>query len=116
MTFSSFLFFSPHSFYELAESYLQLWRSTGDARYREYGWQLTEALYKHARAEDGQYAAVRDVNSVTKSLNGDHRSVHFLGATFKYLYLLFSNGDNVLPADRWVFNAFGQPLPVVGVL
>ncbi|KAF7487767.1 Mannosyl-oligosaccharide 1, 2-alpha-mannosidase C52E4.5 [Sarcoptes scabiei] len=35
----------------------------------------------------------------------------FLGATLKYLYLIFSN-DAVFSLDRWIFNAAGHPLPI----
>ena len=37
----------------------------------------------------------------------------FLSGTLKYLYLTFAPTD-VLPLDKWVFNAVGHPLPICG--
>ena len=32
---------------------------------------------------------------------------------FKYLYLLFSDDEALLPLDSWVFTTEGHPLPVM---
>lgn len=98
---------------QLAESYFVLWRLTGDYRYREYAWDLTKAIYKHARTANG-YAEIRDVLKIPASKE-DHQPSTFLSATLKYLYLIFTddtNRDQLLPLDGWVFTKDGQPLPV----
>ncbi|KAJ6225457.1 hypothetical protein RDWZM_004002 [Blomia tropicalis] len=94
---------------DMAESYFILWRMTGDQRYREYAWQMALAIYKHCRTDRG-YASVRESNA-NPTVKIDHQPAEFLSATLKYLYLTFSPND-VLPLNRWIFNADGHPLPI----
>lgn len=96
----------------LAESYFILWRLTHDQRYREYAWQLVEAIQQNARTESGGYGSVKNVNELpTTQL--DYQPPEFFSGTLLYLFLTFSN-DTVLPIDKWIFNAVGHPLPVCG--
>lgn len=44
------------------ESFYILWRTTGDAVWRERGWTLFEAIEKHARVDRG-YASVSDIGN-----------------------------------------------------
>jgi hypothetical protein len=56
----------------------------------------------------------RESPTMTSSYNFydlDPQPTHLLGGTLKYLYLIFAE-DNVLPLDKWIFNAVGQPLPI----
>lgn len=46
---------------ETVESLLLAYRTTGDERYREWGWRIFEAFRKHCRVESGGYAIVKDV-------------------------------------------------------
>ena len=40
-----------------------MWRTTGDAKWRERGWAVFEAIEKHARVKD-TYASIQDVTRV----------------------------------------------------
>jgi len=50
---------------------------------------------------------------MVKTSFSNHRKItrHFLSQTLKYLYLLFSDEDQ-LPLHSWIFNARGHPLPI----
>lgn len=94
-----------------------LYRLTHEQKYRDYAWQLAQAIREHCRnsATDkypGSYSTVKDVTKVPaeRSL---YQSVDLLSITLKYLYLIFCE-DDVMPLDKWVFNANGQPLPIKG--
>ena len=100
---------------ELAESYFILWRLTRRQKYREWAWELATAIYRHCRVGNGGgFSGVDDVyNLASGSLpKTDYQNADLIAATLKYLYLTFDDGDN-LPLDEWVFNAFGQPLPIL---
>ena len=96
------------------ESYLLLWRLTKDPKYREWGWEMVQALDKHCKAEGG-YSGIRNVYQVASgSANQDDvQQSFFLAETLKYLYLLFSD-DNLIDLKRWVFNTEAHPLPIRG--
>ena len=89
-----------------------LWRLTRDPKYREYAWQLAQAIEKHCKTESGGYAWIENVDAIP-TIKSDYQPPHFLSATLKYLYLTFTS-DEVLPLDQWVFNSKGHPLPICG--
>uniref|UniRef100_A0A8C7ZNT0 alpha-1,2-Mannosidase n=1 Tax=Oryzias sinensis TaxID=183150 RepID=A0A8C7ZNT0_9TELE len=95
---------------EVIETYMYMWRFTHDPKYREWGWEAVQALERHCKVEGG-YSGVRDVYSSNPSLD-DVQQSFFLAETLKYLYLLFSEDDQ-LPFDHWVFNTEAHPLPVI---
>ena len=43
----------------------------------------------------------------------DKMESFFLGETLKYLFLLFSNDDNLISINKWVFNTEAHPFPIV---
>ena len=45
------------------ESYFIMWRLTKDSKYREWGWEVVEALDEHAKTEAG-YAGIKNVYQV----------------------------------------------------
>lgn len=45
------------------ESYFLMWRLTKDPKYREWGWEMVQALDKHCKAEAG-YSGIRNVYQV----------------------------------------------------
>ena len=49
------------------ESYFIMWRLTKDSKYRDWGWEVVEALEEHARTEAG-YAGIKDVYQVEQIL------------------------------------------------
>jgi len=95
---------------EEPESLFILWRITGDAKYRERGWVLFEAIERYCRVMSGGYTGVVDV-SMAPPVQINKMEPHFLSQTLKYLFLLFAPTD-VLPLEKYVFNAAGHPLPV----
>jgi len=97
---------------EVAESYFVLWRLTHDEKYRLRGFELLLAIEKYCRTPNG-YTGIMDVNNSSPEPDDVQRSF-FLGATLKYLFLLFSD-DDVIPLEKWVFNSAGHFLPVKGV-
>ena len=48
---------------EVVESYFILWRLTKDTKYRDWGWEVVEALDKHTKTDAG-YAGIKDVYKV----------------------------------------------------
>lgn len=46
---------------ETVESLFLAYRSTGDQKYRDWGWQIFQAFQKHCRVESGGYAIIKDV-------------------------------------------------------
>nr|XP_017008629.2 mannosyl-oligosaccharide alpha-1,2-mannosidase IA [Drosophila takahashii] len=97
---------------EVVESYLVLWRLTHDYKYRVWGLQIVLAIEKYCRIPQG-YTGIMDVYNRSAEPDDVQRSF-FLGATLKYLYLLFSD-DDVISLEEWVFNSAGHFLPIKGV-
>ncbi|XP_016950758.1 mannosyl-oligosaccharide alpha-1,2-mannosidase IA [Drosophila biarmipes] len=96
---------------EVVESYFVLWRLTHDEKYRLWGYEILLAIEKYCRTPNG-YTGILDVNNKTSEPD-DVQRTFFLGATLKYLFLLFSD-DDVVPLEEWVFNSAGHFLPVKG--
>lgn len=94
---------------EVIESYFYLWRLTKDPKYREWGWEVVQALERHCRVEGG-YTGIKNVYQ-TDSAKDDVQQSFFLAETLKYLFLLFSD-DSLLPLDQWVLNTEAHPLPI----
>ena len=100
---------------ETVESYFYLWRITKDPRYREWAWDVVQAIERECRCGVA-YCGLKDVD---KSASGGQKpgafnptmESFFLAETLKYLWLIFSD-DDVLPLDRFVFNTEAHPLPV----
>ncbi|KAJ2781123.1 hypothetical protein H4R18_003065 [Coemansia javaensis] len=97
---------------ETIESLFVLHRVTGDPVYREWGWDIFQAIERYTRVEHG-YAAYRDVRKTTPNGNLDDSMESFLLAeTLKYLYLLFAPPD-VLPLDKFVLTTEAHPLRIM---
>ncbi|KAF9481228.1 glycoside hydrolase family 47 protein [Pholiota conissans] len=95
---------------ETIESLFIAYRLTGDDKYREYGWNIFQAIQKYCRVESGGYASLLNVENV-RSIKMDKMETFFLSETLKYLYLLFSD-ETVIPLDKYVFNTEAHPLPI----
>ena len=93
---------------ETVESLFIMWRRTGEQRYREWGWDIFEAIERHARVAGGGYAGIRDVTAARPVQDGRMESF-FTAETLKYLYLLFGDGD-ATPLHSHVFNTEAHPL------
>lgn len=69
------------------ETFYILNKLTGDPIYREWGWEIFQAIEKYCKTDIayGQYPDVTNVEVGPK----DSMESFFLGETLKYLYLLF---------------------------
>ncbi|KAJ7691366.1 glycoside hydrolase [Mycena rosella] len=95
---------------ETVESLFLAWRLTGNPRYRQYGWEIFEAIEKHCRVPGGGYASVLNVEQVPVVWE-DKMETFLMSETLKYLFLLFTD-DSVLPLHEYVFNTEAHALPI----
>jgi len=97
---------------ETVESLWYLYMATGDSKYQDWGWRILEAIERHARVEGGGYSGIEDVLEVTEPRRRDRMETFLLSETFKYLFLLFAEGEPIFDLERTVLNTEGHPLPV----
>ncbi|KAI0694435.1 glycoside hydrolase [Cytidiella melzeri] len=95
---------------ETVESLFIAYRLTGDNRYREYGWDIFQAIEKHCRVQSGGYAGILNVEEIPVTQE-DKMETFLMSETLKYLYLLFED-DSVLPLSEYVFNTEAHPFPI----
>lgn len=67
---------------EVVESYFILWRITHEPIYREWGWEVVEALEKYCRIEGGGYSGLKSVID-DKIVQDDIQQSFFLAETLK---------------------------------
>ncbi|KAH9475725.1 Mannosyl-oligosaccharide 1,2-alpha-mannosidase IC [Psilocybe cubensis] len=94
---------------ETIESIYYMWKTTGDIRWRERGYEIFKAINKHTWTKFG-FTSVYGVDSVPVTYTDDMPS-WFLAETLKYLYLLMDDTD-VINLREWVFNTEAHPLPM----
>ncbi len=96
---------------ETMESIFYMYRITGDEKYRNWGWEIFQAIEKHCKANYG-YSGVMNVNNPNKQGNQDNvMQSFFLAETLKYIYLLFTP-KNVIDLQEYVFNTEAHPLKI----
>ncbi|WVQ81946.1 hypothetical protein IAT38_004073 [Cryptococcus sp. DSM 104549] len=95
---------------ETVESLFLAYRSTGDEKYRQWGWEIFEAFNKWCRVPTGGYAGIEDVQAMPPKQD-DRMETFWLSETLKYLYLLFDDSDHI-SLDKHVFNTEAHILPV----
>uniref|UniRef100_H3B7W3 alpha-1,2-Mannosidase n=1 Tax=Latimeria chalumnae TaxID=7897 RepID=H3B7W3_LATCH len=95
---------------EVVESYMYMWRLTHNPKYRQWAWEVVQALEQHCRVETG-FSGIRDVYTTVPTYDNMQQSF-FLAETLKYLFILFSE-DDLLSLEEWVFNTEAHPLPVL---
>ncbi|KAI0789489.1 glycoside hydrolase [Abortiporus biennis] len=95
---------------ETIESLFIAYRLTGNQRFRDYGWNIFQAIEKHCKIPTGGYASILSVDHVPVE-NEDKMETFLMSETLKYLYLLFEDAS-VLPLSKWVFNTEAHPLPI----
>ncbi|KAJ2666391.1 hypothetical protein IW148_000875 [Coemansia sp. RSA 1199] len=97
---------------ETIESIMIMYRITGDKMYKEWGWQIFQAIEKWTRTPSA-YSAYKDVTSTKGSKEWtDSMESFFLAETLKYLYLLFSPAD-YYSLDEYVFNTEAHPFRIM---
>ena len=68
---------------EVIESYLVLYRLTGDTKYRDWGWEAAQAIQRYCQAGPGRgFSGIRDVYS-TNPQQDDVQQTFFLAETLK---------------------------------
>ncbi|CAL1540392.1 unnamed protein product [Lymnaea stagnalis] len=94
---------------EFLESTYFLYKATSDPYYLEVGKKVLENLEEHARVNCG-YAAIKDLK---KGTHEDQMDSFVLAETFKYLFLLFSQKEDVLlDIDDFIFTTEAHLLPL----
>ncbi|KAK7965190.1 glycoside hydrolase [Apiospora saccharicola] len=95
---------------ETVESLFMMYRITGDAVYREWGWKIFQAFQAHTRTPFGDgYTSLDDVRTVPPKTR-DNMESFWLAETLKYLYLLFSPED-YMPLTEVVYNTEAHLFP-----
>jgi len=95
---------------ETVESLFIVYRLTGDKKYQEYGWDIFQAIEKHAKISTGGYSSLNSVKDPKQRFR-DKMESFFLGETLKYLFLLLSDVD-IVPLDKFVFNTEAHLVPI----
>ncbi|KAF2813981.1 seven-hairpin glycosidase [Mytilinidion resinicola] len=91
---------------EAIESVFYLYRITGDAHWREVGWNMYQAIAEHTTTEYGN-SAIDDVTKTAPQLTDEMESF-WLAETLKYFYLLFAE-ESAVSLDDWVLNTEAHP-------
>lgn len=94
---------------ETAESLFILNQLTGDPIYREWAWEIWQAIDKHCKAPYG-YGALRDVRVPRQGID-DRMESFFTAETVKYLWLA-QNPDKPVDLDQYVFNTEAHPTKI----
>mmetsp|Transcript_229 Transcript_229/g.354 ORF Transcript_229/g.354 Transcript_229/m.354 type:complete len:1118 (-) Transcript_229:29-3382(-) len=98
---------------EAAETFFILHTLTGDPTYREWGWEIFQAIEHHCKTDIG-YASLVDVNNPEAGQN-DKMESFFLAETLKYLFLL-QDPDTELDLEERVFNTEAHPLRLLHLI
>lgn len=106
LSFSANYFLSSLNRPEAIESVFYMYRTTGDRRWREAGWQMFQAVEQRTRVTFG-HSAIDDVTKSTPH-HQDEMESFWLAETLKYFYLLFAE-ENVVSLDEWVLNTEAHP-------
>ena len=102
---------------ETIESFFILHHLTGDPTYREWGWEIFQAIEEHCKTEYG-YGEITNVNDPHAGPK-DKMESFFLGETMKYLYLLQdpdSEIDLLNKVSFRIFSNFGNECDAKGRL
>jgi hypothetical protein len=76
---------------EVSETMFILYHLTKDPVYREWGWEIFQAIEEQTKT-DSAYAAIKDVDTLEKD---DRMESFFLAETLKYLYLLQTDNHTI---------------------
>lgn len=96
---------------EISESLFVLYQLTSKDKYKQWGWELFDAIEKRCKVQYG-YAGVKDV----REMNVEHKDSmesFFLGETLKYLYMLQAP-ESAIDLNKYVFNTEAHPVPING--
>ncbi len=96
---------------ETLESLFYLWRATHNPKYREWGWNIFQAMDWYTRVPFGGFVGCNDPHLGCKDPI-DKMESFFLSETLKYAYLLFSDDTMLDIGTRWVLNTEAHPLRI----
>jgi len=96
---------------ETVESLFILNQLTGDPIYREWGWEIYQAIEKHCRTKEA-YGGIPDVTNADAKPD-DRMESFFLAETMKYLFLLQDPDTEIDVLHTHVFNTEAHPLTQV---
>jgi hypothetical protein len=99
---------------EAVESMFILNQLTGDPIYREWGWEIFQAIEKYCRTEFA-YGALSNVHYPANPPDNKMESF-FLAETLKYLYLLQDPDTEIDILEKHVFNTEAHPLRIFPIL
>jgi mannosyl-oligosaccharide alpha-1,2-mannosidase len=99
--FVTFNLLSP----EIVESLYYAHRITGNPMFRDMAWDAFKAMQKYGDAEIA-LAGIQNVNDLNSNLY-DQTETYFYSATLKYLYLIFSEANDI-SLDEYVFTTEGH--------
>ena len=95
---------------ETVESFFVLYHLTGDPVYREWGWEVFQAIEKYCKVIGG-YGGIRNVRRDKPMVDVDDKmESFFLAETLKYLYLLFDPETPIDLLNKHVFNTEAHPI------
>lgn len=93
---------------EAVESMFILNKLTGDPTYREWGWEIFQAIERYCKTKFG-YGSKHDVNKPNEEPE-DKMESFFLAETLKYHYLLHDPDNEIDILNKHVFNTEAHPL------
>lgn len=94
---------------EFIESTYFLYKATGDPYYLDVGKSIMDSLERYARVQCG-YAALKDV---TTGGHEDRMDSFVLAETFKYLYLMYAEEEDILlPINEFIFTTEAHLIPL----
>lgn len=73
---------------------------------------IFQAFEKYTKLPNAGYSSISNVKSTTNQGFRDKMESFFLAETLKYFYLLFADGNPIIPLDKYVFNSEAHPLPI----
>lgn len=96
---------------ETAESMFILNKLTGDPIYRDWAWEIWQAIDRTCKTPTA-YGAIRNVNQKAGGGIDDRMESFFLAETMKYLYLA-QDPDTEIDLMKVVFNTEAHPMKIL---
>lgn len=95
---------------EVTESLFVLAQLTNETVYREWAWEIWQAIDRHCRVDNG-YASLKDVRNPRNGVD-DRMESFFLAETVKYLYLAQDTENHLVDLRVSVLNTEAHPLRI----
>jgi len=102
------------TFSETLESFFVLFHLTGDPVYREWGWEIFQAIERYCKTTGG-YGQLHDVRQLSAQPE-NKMETFFFAETMKYLYLLFDPDTPIDLLNKHVFNTEAHPMRIFPAL